>query len=171
MEMTKNTLVDTALILGHDIVRVYANPSTYTPSTPYSDTMKRVSQELYQRHNILFDSMVKRYRPGLFVAIAEELFSDDKINWGRIISLYTLCGLLAQHYKKELLPLCMSHFFRRNLAAWVSDVGGFDNLLEEYSERIEEDISFLGHLVLAPLGLITWFLESALDFLSIQHEV
>ena len=96
--------------------------------------------------------MVNYYRRGAFTAIAEELFSDG-INWGRIISLYTLCGLLAKRYEKELLPLSMALFFKRHLATWVSDVGGFDNLLKEFPGPIK-DVSFLDHLVLAVLDFI-----------------
>ena len=51
--MKEDKLVETALDLANDIVRAYAKPSQYTTGTLYSDTMRRLSAELYNRHTVM----------------------------------------------------------------------------------------------------------------------
>ena len=128
----EDNLVRIANLLSDDMVRVHNNPSTYKGTTRYSDTMKRVSIEMYCRYKVTFDIMVRVYRPGKFTTIAEYVFPDDKINWGRIIALYTLCGLLAKKHENEQLPQCLGNFFERRLVDWVRNVGGFENFLKEF---------------------------------------
>lgn len=152
-----SSLQDTALLLCSDIVQIYTDPSKYRAKTPYSDTLKRLSQYTYHEHKILYDGMAKEYKPGTFMVIAKEMFSDGIVHWGRVVVLYTMCGLIAREREDEEVLLSMGNFFKRHLMSWVSKAGGFESLLSfgtTYFWSQRKPIEFRHYLFRAALDFV-----------------
>jgi len=149
----------TAYKLGEDIV-VYvsskARPAQHYPKpfNSHSKTLRRVVDELSDRHTILFKSMVDKLhidKPESgrtsFIGIANEIFSDGKYNWGRIATLYAFAGWLAKYCVEnnvcstgvesannacdnvvQMIGETAGKYVAEKLADWISTQGGWVRL-------------------------------------------
>ena len=68
----------------------------------------------------------------LFLSVSKETFSDKIVNWGRVVSIYTLAGTFAVHFitKGQLsvvkkIPCWVQEFVDEELADWIEDQGGW----------------------------------------------
>ena len=68
----------------------------------------------------------------VFMNVAQETFADGKINWGRVLAIYTLAGCMSLHFLliHELvivksIPYWVKDFVRLNLADWIHEQGGW----------------------------------------------
>ena len=116
---------------ARDIVTYYAKPLSYAPTTEHSRAMVRLSSQLLEKHRDLFDGMLSGCKPDQLEYIAQQIFQDDVVNFGRLVTLYTFVGLLAKHYgQEERLTYVLSSFVERRLGAWMSEVGGWSAFLQ-----------------------------------------
>jgi hypothetical protein len=93
--------------------------------------MVRLSSQLLEKHRDLFDGMLSGCKPDQLEYIAQQIFQDDVVNFGRLVTLYTFVGLLAKHYgQEERLTYVLSSFVERRLGAWMSEVSGWSAFLQ-----------------------------------------
>merc|ERR1711874_163534 len=101
---------------------------------------RRTVKELSDRHDLVFKGMVNRLKPdessafSTFVIVADEIFDDGQVNWGRIVAVYAFAARLAMYYT--------DNNSRR------SDTGN-DQRLVSYQEKIA---LFVGKYVANKLG-------------------
>ena len=113
----------------------------------YCKTLRRTVKELSDRHDLVFKGMVNRLRPDessafpTFVIVADEIFDDGQVNWGRIVAVYAFAARLAKYYidtnsciesdtKKlshyqEKIALFVGKYVANKLGQWILDHGGW----------------------------------------------
>lgn len=127
----------TAEVIASDVIATFEDDSTKTPQNRYCKTMRRTVKEMSDRHNIAFKSMVQKLNVNdtnafsTFVSVADEIFEDGTINWGRIVAVYTFASRLAAHCKKhnpeseERIALYAGKYVASKLGKWILDNGGW----------------------------------------------
>lgn len=106
MEHTQDGILKEAACLAEDYIRYKTEPSSITETTSdTAKTLRRVGDELLDRHQITVNAMAKRLHcdsritdkqyEKQFTMIAEEICRDGQENWGRIVTLYVLGAILA----------------------------------------------------------------------------
>ena len=68
----------------------------------------------------------------VFMTIVQETFADGKMNWGRVLAIYTLAGcmslhflLISEHDAVKCIPYYVKNFVRLNLADWIHEQDGW----------------------------------------------
>ena len=68
----------------------------------------------------------------VFMNVAQEIFADGKINWGRVLAIYTLAGCMSLHFllihelvTVRCIPYYVKDFVRLNLADWIYEQDGW----------------------------------------------
>ena len=128
----------TAEIIAKDIVKHVAFAVNSRPADKYCETMRRTVSELSERHEILLKSMVMKLniteKNGYhtFVNVADEIFADGTVNWGRIVSLYAFSARLAAYSVESDLAAytdCVADFTGKyvanKLSGWIHENGGW----------------------------------------------
>lgn len=130
----------TAEVIASDVIATFEDDSTKTPQNRYCKTMRRTVKEMSDRHNFAFKSMVQKLNVNdtnmtnafsTFVSVADEIFEDGTINWGRIVAVYTFASRLAAHCKKhnpeseERIALYAGKYVASKLGKWILDNGGW----------------------------------------------
>lgn len=109
-----------AHVLAEDLISYRIGKRSLPPSRA-SATLRRLSDELEERHAVLLNTMCSRLNINhntariRFVQVADEVFQEG-INWGRIVALFTFGGRLAQ--------FCMRNGMASNVedvTTWVGD--------------------------------------------------
>lgn len=124
--------------LAMDVVHHVSNYKSSGPQTHTAKTMRRTVDEMKARHEIMFNSMVQRLEltkeSGFqtFTSVADEVFSDSRYNWGRIVSVYAFAGRLAKYYVDHNMPECVDQmgeylgdYVCSKLAWWIHKQGGW----------------------------------------------
>lgn len=141
-ENVKQTARELADYIIHQIV----GTRNRKPPSKHAETLQRTTEEMYSRHEILFNSMAQKLDVMndnvycTFKNVADELFADGKYNWGRIVSVYMLGACFATHcYKSSLngkdesivrrIASVVGTYVATNLAGWIHANGGWVKLL------------------------------------------
>ena len=110
----------------------------------FCKTMRKTVKEVSDRHDIALKSMVNRLNVGenntfqTFVNVADEIFEDGQINWGRVIVVYAFAARLVAHFSmkepevdiksspgiKEKISLYVGKYVGSKLGRWILDNGG-----------------------------------------------
>ena len=68
----------------------------------------------------------------VFMTIVQETFADGKMNWGRVLAIYTLAGCMSLHFliigehdAVKCIPYYVKNFVRLNLADWIHEQDGW----------------------------------------------
>ncbi|XP_048061190.1 BCL2 associated X, apoptosis regulator b isoform X2 [Megalobrama amblycephala] len=138
------------MVVRHEVMRVAAEGNAAPPALPedqpisnsqdqmlvqqLAETIKVIGDRLDQDQafNDMIDGLVKVADKSSFWKLVEKVFTDDQINWGRIIVLFYSVGKLSAkmvlaHLPRivsDILTLCLD-YFRRNLLEWIRKVGGW----------------------------------------------
>ena len=136
----------TAEVMAHDVVLNFDTEFPKKPPNRHCKTMRRIVKELSDRHNMVFKGMVNRLKPTesnsfqTFVIVADEIFDDGQVNWGRIVAVYTFAARLAKFHKdnctskessptyQEKIALFVGKYVASKLGQWVLDHGGWVSL-------------------------------------------
>ena len=91
--------------------RSVANVRPY--SCRHSATLVRVVHELSSKHEIVFESIARKLRLQVnghrdaelcrrtFAGVVDELFADERYNWGRVVTVFAYAGWLARAGKTD----------------------------------------------------------------------
>lgn len=122
--------------IANDVIINYETDDKKPPNK-YCKTMRRTVRELSNRHDIAFKGMVNKLKISetnafpTFVSVVDEIFEDGKINWGRIVAVYTFAARLSQHCKDscpdsdERISLYAGKYVASKLGRWILDNGGW----------------------------------------------
>lgn len=139
----------TAESLATDVVSNFIDSDKKKPPNKYCKTLRRTVKELSDRHDLVFKAMVNRLKTDeknafqTFVTVADEIFDDGQINWGRTVAVYTFAARLAQHNQNtiinasiqdkskkshthsEKIALFLGKYVASKLGQWILDQGGW----------------------------------------------
>ncbi|GCB61399.1 bcl-2-related protein A1-like [Scyliorhinus torazame] len=97
-------------------------------------------QELQHCIEKLNVASVEQARRALPVLIGE-VYSDGTDNWGRLVTVYAFCGVLARHLRSkdiaeeelvEGIAQCVAQHTWTHKAAWIKENGGWEKGFVEY---------------------------------------
>ena len=125
--------------LAHDIVKWKLDEEISTTQLSTSvKTLRRIASDLDISHGDIFSSMLQviseqgKDIPKSFIAISENMFSDNVVNWGRIAVLFTFAGHLAKFCQRnellerpDVVSTWLVEFVNAHLLEWVVEVGGW----------------------------------------------
>jgi len=142
--------MDLIILIGHILARDIVSyvSSKGLPGQPKPcgihasiiSTLRRTVDQVSDRHEILFASIVKKLHIGeegtnceSFGSVADEMFADKHYNWGRIVTLYAFAGWLAKHcvdnridgdWVNRIGEVC-GDYVAENLSQWIASQGGW----------------------------------------------
>lgn len=126
-----------AEVIANDIVKNFGSDKEKGPPNRFCKTMRKTVKEVSDRHDIALSSMVNRLHIDddnmfeTFINVANEIFDDGRINWGRIVVVYAFASRLTSHFRKkdsnqdEKIALYVGKYVGNKLGLWILDNGGW----------------------------------------------
>ena len=135
LENVQNISTDLAL----DIVGYVSHVKTEKPVNRHAVTLRRTVDEVSEKHEILFNSIVMKLEPlcedslsQTLSNVFEEMFSDQNYNWGRVVTVYAFGGRLAKHLTDtgrssliDTVARSLGVYVGNKLARWILQQGGW----------------------------------------------
>lgn len=120
--------------LAYEVVSHMTGVHLDHAATPYSATLLRVVADISSRHEIVFESIVRRLGLGgspnysacqqTIVGVGNELFADGQYNWGRTVTMFAFTGWLACSCCRNSGNKCSSSNDCLARATVIADVAG-----------------------------------------------
>ena len=115
----------------------------------YAPNLMKVIERLLSSNENTFKRMVKQLNIGNIQSsksclnkVAEELFSDNVCNWGRIVTLYAFAGEVAKSLQPDFGDKVndevadeLSRFVNQRLSQWINQQKGWDSMNEFFGEE------------------------------------
>lgn len=114
--------------LAHDLVS-YRIGKINPPPTRTAAILRRLSDELEDRHSMVLSNMCNRLNvvngsaQVKFVQVADEVFRDG-INWGRIVAIFAFGAKMAQY--------CVTHGLQQEVEEIIVWVGNYISCLSNW---------------------------------------
>jgi len=162
-----DTVKTVAKELAKDVVYYVSGYKTIKPVNRHAITLRRTVDELSEKHEMVFNSIVKKLQPltrdtavQTFFNVMDEMFRDCSYNWGRVVSVYTFGGRLAKHFVETDAPDfvdnvvdCLGTFVSDKLCKWIQQQGGWDAFDAYFPERTNMENVIWKSLVMTAFGL------------------
>ena len=125
-----------AEVVADDVILNFGKEDQKKAPNKFCKTMRRTVKELSSRHDIAFKGMVNKLNVDssnpfqTFVNVADEIFDDGQINWGRIVAVYAFAARLAARnadrsdFSKKI-ALFVGKYVANKLGKWILDNGGW----------------------------------------------
>uniref|UniRef100_A0A0B7ADA3 Bcl-2 Bcl-2 homology region 1-3 domain-containing protein n=1 Tax=Arion vulgaris TaxID=1028688 RepID=A0A0B7ADA3_9EUPU len=168
--------------LAQDVVLTFGEENSKRPPNRYCKTLRRTVKELSDRHDLVFKGMVNRLKPDesnafpTFVIVADEIFDDGQVNWGRIVAVYAFAARLAKYNSnnsdniynntlndqesgpksithQEKIALFVGKYVANKLGQWILDHGGWDAFVEYFPDHGEFEEKMWKGVLFATIGL------------------
>lgn len=136
-----NNVKQIARDLSDDLMHHVVGIGRRKPSSKHAETLRRTSQEMFNRHEIFFKNVASKMQIDrntanvIFKNVADDMLTDGRCNWGRIVALYTFGARLAQHVyttsndKNERfvsqIGTFVGNYIVDNLSEWILSNGGW----------------------------------------------
>ncbi|KAL6476614.1 hypothetical protein MHYP_G00151130 [Metynnis hypsauchen] len=135
-------------------------------------TMRVIGDQLDQdpQFNNMIDGLGRVADKNSFWKLVERVFSDDEINWGRIIVLFYSIGKLSAKMVLAHLPAVFTDivtlsldYFRKKLLQWICNMGGWINSISAVTRFSIEQFSASSLCSIPPsAGLVLVFITGVL---------
>ncbi|ESO88195.1 hypothetical protein LOTGIDRAFT_234736 [Lottia gigantea] len=156
-----------AEVIANDVVLTFGADETKKATNKYCKTMRRTVKEISERHDISFKGMVNKLKVEesgrtfeTFVNVADEIFDDGQINWGRIVAVYAFAARLANYCRQkdlndcpEKVSLYAGKYVGSKLGKWILDHGGWDAFVEFFPDHGEFEEKVWKGLLFTAVGL------------------
>jgi len=166
-----------AEFMAKDVVVNFDISSPSRAPNRYCKTLRRTVKELSDRHNLVFKGMVNRLKPDensafpTFVIVADEIFDDGQVNWGRIVAVYAFAARLSKYYidnnshltsesndrkllhYQEKIALFVGKYVANKLGQWILDHGGWDSFVEYFPDQGEFEEKMWKGVLFTAIGL------------------
>lgn len=80
----------------------------------------------------------------VYIALCKTVFADEVINWGRVMSIFTLAASLAVYFTRKgqlslvtKIPHWLGEVIESELADWVIEQGGWDDVKNKLSPKAD----------------------------------
>lgn len=128
-----------AEVLATYVIKTFNSSEDRKPPNRTCKTMLRTVKELSNRHDIVLKGMVNKLNVNTdnvfhtFVSVADEIFEDGQMNWGRVVAVYAFAARLASSCNKECLQsdweekisLYVGKYVGNKLGRWIVENGGW----------------------------------------------
>ncbi len=132
--------------IAKDICRHISRGEDYGPAPSRPSTiMRSLVQDAIKDKPAMMHQLVRtldvRVRDQLKLVrnVADQMFDDEQVNWGRIVSLHAFCGLLAKYCEQNFIPDCaddigniLGDFIVNRLGLWIVTHGGWVSIIAVY---------------------------------------
>ncbi|CAG5128051.1 unnamed protein product [Candidula unifasciata] len=171
-----------AELMAKDVVVTFGETNPKKPPNRYCKTLRRTVKELSDRHDLVFKGMVARLKLDetnafpTFVMVADEIFDDGQVNWGRIVAVYAFAARLAKYHSdniynvdklsssqqedenklisyKKKIALFVGKYVANKLGQWILDHGGWDAFVEYFPDHGEFEEKMWKGVLFATIGL------------------
>ena len=119
-------------------VNYFAQNSGAKPTSTHAETLKRTVDEVSTSTGLVFSNMAQKLEitrdnlEDVFINVVEEMFTDNQMNWGRIVTIYAFGGHIARYWKRsgmvDILPRLvkvLSEYITRRFGPWIDHEGGW----------------------------------------------
>ena len=119
--------------------------------------LSKLTDAIKEMHDLLIDSQVPKLPVNhMLQKIINGVFSDQVVNWGRIIAVFSLCASMANYYKDKPDILCkLEEYFTtaisNRVGHWIDSHDGW-NGFKTFINRAERKNIFPG------LNFLFWLL-------------
>lgn len=99
---SNSPLIDEGTMLARDLID-YKLGRNLPPASATAKTLRKLSDDIEQRNPDLLEQLCSKLNfsketgYSSFSEIAREVFSDGRINWGRIVVLFAFCAKLGKY--------------------------------------------------------------------------
>lgn len=154
-----------AEVIAEDVILNFGSEDKKKANNKFCKTMRRTVRELSNRHDIAFKGMVNKLNLDnsnpfqTFVNVADEIFDDGQINWGRIVAVYAFAARLAarESEKKSDFPkkiaLFVGKYVANKLGKWILDNGGWEAFAEYFPDQGQIEDTMWKGLLFTAVGL------------------
>ena len=173
-----------AEIMAEDVVLNMADKNSKRPPNRFCKTLRRTVKEMSDRHDMVFNGMVNRLRPAendtfqKFVIVADKIFADGQVNWGRIVAVYAFGARLAKYYTdnniieseiiigvnnepasshlmsyQKKIAFFVGKYVANKLGKWVLDHGGWDAFVKYFPDQGELEEKMWKRVLFTTIGL------------------
>ncbi|KAI8777381.1 bcl-2-related protein A1-like [Biomphalaria glabrata] len=169
-----------AEFMAEDVVLNFVEESPKKAPNRYCKTLRRTVKELSDRHDLVFKGMVNRLKLDennafqTFVIVADEIFEDGHVNWGRIVAVYTFAARVAKYYsdtvskceidkvsdpmvktksQQKKIALFVGKYVANKLGKWILDHGGWDAFVEYFPDQGEFEEKMWKGVLFTAIGL------------------
>ncbi|XP_014670323.1 PREDICTED: bcl-2-related protein A1-like [Priapulus caudatus] len=131
-------------------------------------TMLRLCDEILSKHEMQFSEFVMsilknglaNHSHEVIGNIAQQVFSDGKVNWGRIVALHSFAGKIAKYCKAknidtEALVTSLAEYTSTELGGWIRKNGGWDAFEKKFASKHDDDDKVWNGLAWTLFGLGT----------------
>lgn len=153
-----------AEIIADDVILNFGKEDQKKATNKFCKAMRRTVKELSSRHEIAFKGMVNKLNLNstnpfhTFVNVADEIFDDGQINWGRIVAVYAFAARLAAKGTGESdfpkkISLFVGKYVANKLGKWILDNGGWEAFAEYFPDQGEIEDTMWKGLLFTAVGL------------------
>lgn len=140
-------------------------PHTEESFQKTSKVLRKVSIELERSNSIFFDNVCENLNlqggsPQLkFRHVSEEVLRDDALNWGRVVSLFTFGGKLAEWFwnqNEEDKIEEVEEWLAESLSSkssWIEEHGGWENFADKFDKEQNNQFNWLKPGLLMCVGV------------------
>ncbi|BFZ01683.1 hypothetical protein BsWGS_04721 [Bradybaena similaris] len=183
MHTTTQSLADSPLTkvrreaetMAKDLILTFGAENAGKPPNKYCKTLRRTVTELSTRHVMVFKGIVKKLNPAeenalqTFVTVADELFGEGQVNWGRVVAVYAFAAHLTKHLMrdietgekdnksrdsfKEVIAQFVGTYVANKLGQWIVDNGGWNAFVEYFPDPAEFEDKLWTYGLMTTLGL------------------
>ncbi|KAJ8030318.1 Apoptosis regulator Bcl-2 [Holothuria leucospilota] len=145
--------------LGKDFVRYKVGFETHAPPSLHTKTLRRVGDEVEERHVLALHRMVQQlqYDPVVHgrkavYATFDSIFKDGAYSWGRIVMVYVFAARLAKYCRTrgrdkivvEDLGRYAGDYVAYHLKHWIEEQGGWvDHFCETFRTQPRASHSYI----------------------------
>lgn len=138
--------------LAFDYIRFHKlGELAHRSNTKAADTLRELGKEMEEENESFFKDIKNLSMTAqMFNGIADEMFSDKIINWGRIVALHCFAGIVAVSRRDnhisdggDVIGWLSEYMCRKEMAEWVARAGGWDGFCEYFkvSPGINKELS------------------------------
>nr|XP_039252627.1 bcl-2-like protein 2 [Styela clava] len=170
------TIESEARSLARDYIKYKVEPTPSSTKSKAARTLRRVGDELVDRHQTVVNAMSKRlhysnpsknpehigltHNQRVFLMIAQEISKDRQDNWGRVVSLFVLGGILALNNMEkeggediENIIDFVGKYVGTHKKSWIEKNGGWAGFIKFFDDGASEEKKVWKGLIYAGLGL------------------
>lgn len=155
--MTGERLKEMAFILGEDIVDFFTGRGQHAQKNTCCSTMRRMALETKNKHDILWRGLINRCTLDNLEDVIDSMLSDGRLNWGRVVTIYTLGGMVAQrHGEPSRVSRLIGFYVYTKAGPWIRDNGGWRNFIQAFANSPGNSLCDLCRKV---FGVLLWIYQ------------
>jgi len=159
--------VEIALDTIEQAVKIH---SRYGRPTKHQQNMRVQVDAMLSKHRTLFQGMVRQLVNSMnghctadkmdlaIISVADEMFADNRRNWGRVVALYAfvseLCRqLVLNEHDQMRLAQTIGSYVSERLGQWIEHQGGWNAFLRHFPGDDDWEKTIFKGLLATGLGL------------------